>query len=73
VITVPAYLTMPSAKLRMPRNLIECAAADRKRRPTAATIAYSLDNASEGTYLPMTLAAERLIFPSCVCRKGCLK
>ena len=41
--------------------------------PTAAAIAYGLDNASEGVYVVYDLGGGTFDVPSCACRAGCLK
>ena len=67
VITVPAYFD--DAQRQATKDAAQLAGLNVLRlinEPTAAAIAYGLDNASEGAFTPSTTwAVEPSIFPSC--------
>ena len=66
VITVPAYFD--DAQRQATRDAAKLAGSNVLRllnEPTAAAIAYGLDNAAEGVYAVYDLGAARSTYPSC--------
>ena len=74
VITVPAYFD--DAQRQATKDAAKLAGLNVLRllnEPTAAAIAYGLDNAAEGIYAVYDLAVAPLMSLFCVCKKVCLK